>query len=528
MTQLSLSSHVHSRLIWINSARLRYRSHLFVQPPVSRIESGFTVSTVQLPSNAKVSVQPDVTGRIAGLDALRAGLAVLVVMLHASMPYMLSPFPGLAWPVHDAAPSAVIDAIGWWSDSLVMPTFLLLAGFSAAQLMHQKGPRRFLNHRVKRILVPLVCGMIVLLPIELYLWIAAWVGQGEIAFVKLKSLKLDPPHGNHLWGLSHLWFLQYLFLYSLVAWCVVRVLRRDRPSLSPADCSATRMPSTSGGEGQGEGAEQDVRIYAPHPGPLPHDETVTRIQNSLVGEREYLIPLTPPTHSCRTTKRGGAWLVTLLGGLLAGSIMCVSPRVLIGFQHGWWPHPANFACFGLIFAAGWWLAHRHRNGADLTAGCELSAVAGLALFAISLPGVREFAALRDADAFAPWTTAIPFGLSGWLSAVGWTGVFIKHVNRPQHPAVRYFAESSFWLYLMHHPLVALLHIDLALVNWPSELKFAVASSAAIAISLAMYECLVRRTRLGILFNGRRHIARPTIPPAIEETQIDDIRPRRAA
>jgi peptidoglycan/LPS O-acetylase OafA/YrhL len=415
---------------------------------VADLSDRAAVSTLQLHHTRNVSEEPAANGRIAGLDALRAVLALLVVLLHASMPYMLAPFPGLPWPVHDA-PSAWVDAVGWWADSFVMPTFLLLAGFSAWQLMHHKGPQKFLSHRVRRVLVPLALGAAVLLPIELYLWIAGWVGQGQVPAGKLLSLKLDPPHGDHLWGLSHLWFLQYLFLYSLVAWWMASRTAKHR----------------------------SLRIV----------------------ERES-------DSSAPASRRSSAlfmWSIALLGGLSAGGIMCLWPRVLIGFHHGWWPHPANFLCFGLLFAAGWQLAARHRAGGNISAGCELSAGAGLLLFAISLPGLREFAALRDAYALADWMTAVTFGMSGWLSAIGWTGVFLKYANRGQHRAVRYLAEASFWLYLIHHPLVALLHIDLALVNWPSEIKFALASSAAVVVSLGMYESFVRHTQLGVLLNGRR-------------------------
>ena len=53
----------------------------------------------------------------------------------------------------------------------------------------------------------------VILPLDLYCWVGSWVAEGLASPVKLKSLKVDPPLGENLWGLSHLWFLQYLFLY---------------------------------------------------------------------------------------------------------------------------------------------------------------------------------------------------------------------------------------------------------------------------------------------------------------------------
>ncbi len=442
-------------------------------------------SSLQLQSGEKVSAEPRQAGRIDGLDALRAVSAILVVLLHASIPYMLAPFPGLAWPVHDAHPSGWVDAVGWWVDSFVMPVFLLMAGFSAAELLRRRGLDRFLKHRSRRILGPLALGMAVLLPIELYLWLLAWVGQGEIQAVKLRSLKIDSPHGDHLWGLSHLWFLEYLFLYSLAAWCFARLFQRTVRE----DDASLGQPAN--------------RIALHHP-----------IRDNSHG-------------STRSLSDGSVlFAISILGGLICGGFMCWHPRVLIGFSHGWFPHPANFLCFGLVFAAGWWLAGRHRNGHDVAVGCELQAAVGLILFIAALPGVREFAALRDTDARIDWSTAMLFGLAGWLSAVGWWGMFLKHFNRRPAAWVRYLAEASFWLYLVHHPVVALLQVNLSFVSWPSGLKFVIVSLSAIALSLIMYETLVRHTRLGVLLNGRRPSTK-AIPPSTDTTPIAEPS-RRAA
>jgi peptidoglycan/LPS O-acetylase OafA/YrhL len=64
--------------------------------------------------------------------------------------------------------------------------------------------------------------------------------------------------------------------------------------------------------------------------------------------------------------------------------------------------------------------------------------------------------------------------------------------------VRYLAASSFWIYLVHHPVLALVHIDLKwlLPSMDPMFKSVIASLTAIAISLATYECFIRQTKLG--------------------------------
>ena len=82
-----------------------------------------------------------------------------------------------------------------------------------------------------------------------------------------------------------------------------------------------------------------------------------------------------------------------------------------------------------------------------------------------------------------------------------------HGNAPPR-SIRYVCEASFWIYLVHHPLVALAHVDLALTRWPPPLQFTLAFVSPLLLALASYEVLVRRTWLGMLLNGRRSAQAP--------------------
>ena len=146
----------------------------------------------------------------AGLDALRAFAALGVVLLHACVPYLRHPMPGLSWSVADT-PHTAIDLLFWSIELFIMPLFLVLAGFFAWRTLKQRGPRSLFRGRARRLLVPLLFGAVVILPLDLYCWVGSWVAEGLVSPVKLKSLKVDPPLGENLWGLSHLWFLQYCF-----------------------------------------------------------------------------------------------------------------------------------------------------------------------------------------------------------------------------------------------------------------------------------------------------------------------------
>jgi len=89
----------------------------------------------------------------------------------------------------------------------------------------------------------------------------------------------------------------------------------------------------------------------------------------------------------------------------------------------------------------------------------------------------------------------------WLMIFGLLGLFQCRASRPLAP-IRYLSEASFWIYLIHFPIVLLLQILIKDVALPALLKFALVAAAATLILLGSYEALVRQTFLGALLNGR--------------------------
>ncbi len=102
------------------------------------------------------------------LDALRAFAMLLGIVLHAALAFI----PG-AWVVSDASvegdgtPYAIlVTAIHGFR----MPVFFLMSGFFTAMLWRQRGLQALVRHRARRVLLPLVIAMIVVIPLS---W-AAW------------------------------------------------------------------------------------------------------------------------------------------------------------------------------------------------------------------------------------------------------------------------------------------------------------------------------------------------------------------
>ena len=70
-------------------------------------------------------------------------------------------------------------------------------------------------------------------------------------------------------------------------------------------------------------------------------------------------------------------------------------------------------------------------------------------------------------------------------------------------ASRYIADSSYWLYLIHLPIVMALQVVVSPLDWPWPLKFAAILLIALPVMLVSYQVLVRYSVIGAVLNGRR-------------------------
>jgi peptidoglycan/LPS O-acetylase OafA/YrhL len=100
-----------------------------------------------------------------------------------------------------------------------------------------------------------------------------------------------------------------------------------------------------------------------------------------------------------------------------------------------------------------------------------------------------------------------YSVGMWLLVFGFVGFFHHFFQHPS-PAMRYLADSSYWLYIVHLNILFQLGIWVADVpmSWPIKLTFY--SVAAMTIMIPSYHWLVRSSFIGQVLNGRRY---PYVP-----------------
>lgn len=90
----------------------------------------------------------------------------------------------------------------------------------------------------------------------------------------------------------------------------------------------------------------------------------------------------------------------------------------------------------------------------------------------------------------------------WLMIFGCIGLFRKFFSAKM-PKIRYISDSSYWLYIIHLPVIQILQALFA--NWelPSVIKFILITILTTVIILLSYEYLIRYTWIGTMLNGKR-------------------------
>ena len=400
--------------------------------------------------------------RYHGLDGLRAFAMLLGIVLHATLPY----FARIAevefmWPADDDQSLALLvlfDFIHLWR----MPVFFLLAGFFAHLVLERRSTRVFIRDRLQRIAVPLVLFNLVMALILPALWNYGWKGE----FV-LDPGVLDPREWPYFAAqgmpLAHLWFLWYL----LLMYAVLLGLRRASASwLGPAIRTAPLVASL--------GRRAVAAVYARAP-LLLMAATVLLLAWRGSDESKPIFPPNAPD-------------------LLYGTIFFF-------YGYGLWGRRALIEDL-----------KRQRSVAVMAAS-------GFAVYTLHLVllGALQGADGAGSSGVIAWLALVEVlarGCAVVLLTLALVGGFEALFRAPRR-WVRWTADASYWIYVMHLPVVAwltfwLAHLDrsgrltaLTGFAWSAELKFLAAALATTVLGLLSYRYLVRDSPLGTLLNGNR-------------------------
>lgn len=398
--------------------------------------------------------------RLHALDAVRGFALLLGIAFHATM--SLIPGPQI-WIVEDSHRSPVMAATFFSLHVFRMTTFFLIAGFFAHLTFHKRGAKAFIRDRLKRIAVPLVVGWPILFGAiaGVSLWAAALTNGGVLP----KAAPHGPPAPPLAFPLTHLWFLYVLLIFyaaTLAGRGLVARLDRQGRIAALADQATAGLMSSS---------------FAP-------------------------IALAAPLAVAFAFNR--PWLMWF--GIPTPDMSLI-------------PNPPAVVGFGFAFLFGWVL---HRQ-AGLIRNLEGRWGLNLGLAALLIGGCLSWLGVQPVVTPAPqtWQTlsyGAVYALAVWCGTLGFIGLALRFLSK-ESPVRRYVADASYWLYLIHLPIVMALQIAVSRLDWPAEVKFGVILAVALPLMFASYELMVRHSFVGAVLNGRRQPRSPRLPnPSQARTQ----------
>ncbi len=359
------------------------------------------------------------------------------------------------WIIDDTAHSTGLNVVFYLLHMFRMTAFFVLAGFFARMLLQKRGAGGFIKNRLVRIAVPLV----VFWPFMLAAIITALViGNPPVPGAPPAP---PPPLTAATFPLTHLWFL-YVLLFLYAGALVL--------------AGVTKLLGIGGVLG----------------------DLLDKVMSGLIR----------------------ANLMTLL--------LALPLAVLFYLSHGWamWfgiptpdtgvvPNIYAAAGFTTAFVFGWWL-HRQPELLDVMARKAwlyiLSAFAGV-WACLYIAGPTPI--LATATGAEHPIYAVLYPLTTWTIVFALIGAARRYL-KAENPVIRYLADGSYWIYIIHLPVLLGLEIAVKGLAWPAEAKYAAVVLGTFVVALLSYALLVRYSFIGAILNGKRPRKPKADPRAQEE------------
>lgn len=418
------------------------------------------MSDSTLPAERAIAAGPAEAGRARyhDLDALRAFALLLGVVFHAAESFE----PGISyWAIADNSPSLFLHWCRHACHSFRLEIFFLMAGFFARLVYHKRGGGPFVKNRLGRILVPLVVGWCLLYPVLVFLWIwgASVSGNWSALGVPEEFRQASPAlitMGFFMTGqfiqkfdLTHLWFLHqllWIYFFALIA-------------------RALWLRTWWGAGHALEGADRWIGRFVLSP------------WRTLI----FALPTLPML-----------WLMSNWG--------VDTPKESL------WPYGPTTLLYGFIFTLGWMLHRQPVLFQSLPSGWLWHLLLGIALIAPShyiASWAHSLGWMPEHIAWVRLVQLFAYALMMWSFIWGFTGLFVRFCSRPS-AFWRYIADSSYWIYLVHLPVVVALQILVANLPLHWTVKVPLILIMAVPPLFLSYHFLVRPTFIGAQLNGKKY------------------------
>ncbi len=395
---------------------------------------------IRISADNAALAREDLGERRFDLDWVRIIAFMLLILYHVGMYYV-------TWDWHVKSPHAshAIEPLMQLTSPWRLSLLFLVSGVATAYLLARQGSGGFLGGRSSRLLIPLLFGMLVIVPPQSYLEVVEKLGYSG-SYLDFYRLYITGFHGFcrdadclllPTW--NHLWFVAYLWVYTVVLYAVVRSF----PGVIPA-----------------------LRNFA---------------ERRLAGAGILLWPV--------------AYLCAIRIGL--------SPRFPANhaLAGDWYNHALYFGIFILGFAlagssAPWRDLERMRwptLGAAILGWAVISAYLGSWADAADSPPESLMIVMRSV-----------YGAEQWLAIAAVLGFARRHLNRDV-PARRYLTTAIFPVYILHQTVIIVTAHVFKAANLYAPVEALMLALLTVSVCFLGYEAIRRIGPLRPLFGLAREL-----------------------
>lgn len=376
--------------------------------------------------------------RIHALDSLRAIMMLLGLVLHAATPYFAMDLGFIKDP---NSSNFFFDLLAHFIHAFRMPTFFVVAGFFGAMLYYERGARKMLSNRCKRILYPFLVFLILLYPTFVFSWNYAFeIVEGNPNAAQDVLTYISDPINLIPIDTWHLWFLYYLMLFTLAAAGLSSLFKKQ-----------------------------------------------TSFTSAFRKKFEFIIqyPI----------------LRILVFALFSFLIFLLIEDAIFIHSTSIVPDYITFLYFFIFYLVGWALYKSKHLLDSLKKMDRFSTVLGVLLFGCSL--FLQIQIFESEDNKLGGILMLVSSLMLWCFVFGITGLFIRYAGKFS-ARMRYVSDASYWVYLVHYTLTLIIPALLFQWEESAGLKFIIVILSTTIFSFVTYHFLVRGTFIGKFLNGRKY------------------------
>ncbi|HEX9838081.1 MAG TPA: acyltransferase family protein [Anaerolineales bacterium] len=160
------------------------------------------------------------------LDWLRVLGVLLLIPFHVALIFVLD--PNAIMYIKDVVNSRVLEVAAGFVHMWHMPMLFIISGSATYFALGFRSARQYIRERFLRLFIPLVLGILTFVPFTTYIQHSNILSlqEGYIGYFHFDLNHLDGLNGT--FTPAHLWFILYLFVFSLIGLPLFQALRSGK------------------------------------------------------------------------------------------------------------------------------------------------------------------------------------------------------------------------------------------------------------------------------------------------------------